>query len=251
MQLDCALRSLSKNVPKPDYLTVIYKSTNEEFQKGYDKLLEDIDRQIEYGYYANMVRETNFKQNVLDSLLGDYTLFLTDDDIVFKPIEFIPFDNLACFSYRLGKNIDFCYSNNKPNTLKSYKEEGSYLTWPWRQEELDFGYPLSVTAHLFKTSLIKALTERIDFKNPNEYEGMLQRFVSELPPIMSSYKDSRVVGVPANRVNDTHPNRNALTYSYTTKELNDRFLRGERIDFERMSYPVHGAQQELQYLFTR
>jgi len=239
MQLDCTLRSLRKNAPVPDYLSVIYKATNDEFKKGYEGILD-----------TTMIEQTNFTENVLNVIVGDYVLFLCDDDIVFKPIEYVHFSGLACFSYRLGKNIDYCYSNQKPNTLKNYKEDENYLTWFWGQEEMDFGYPLSVTAHLFDVHLIRKLTEKISFDNPNEYEAKLQSMISEVPPVMFSYKDSRIVGVPANRVNTSFENSNGLSYAYSTKELNDRFLKGERIDFESMKFDIHSAQQELPYLFN-
>ena len=236
MQLDCTLRSIEKNA-KPDFLTVIYKATNSEYEEGY--------RQIK----ANLIKETNFRQNVLDSIKGDYTMFLTDDDIVFKKIKFEEFpDDVVCFSYRLGLNIDFCYSNNKPNKLKNYKD-GDFLEWDWSKEELDFAYPMSVTAHLFKSDYIRKQTEKVNFSNPNVFEGVLQT-VGDVPPLMRSYKESCIVGVPANRVNDVTSNRNGETYSYPTKELNDLFLRGMRIDWESMEFKINAAQQELKYVLV-
>jgi hypothetical protein len=241
MQLDCLLCSLKKNASVPDYLSVIYKATNEEFEKGYSQILD-----------VNMIKETNFKENVFNNLLGDYVLFLCDDDIIFKKIDFIEFSgDIACFSYRLGHNIDYCYSNAKPNILKNGIEEEGLLWWDWTQETLDFAYPLSMTAHLFSTHMMRLLLENIEFSNPNELEAKLQNQLQTLPHGMMSYDDSRIVGVPANRVNNSFENSNGLMYAYSTKELNDRFLKGERIDFEQMSYPVHSAQQELEYKFIQ
>ena len=241
MQLDCTLRSLKKNAPKPDYLSVIYKASNEFYKKGYEK----ID--------SNLIEESIFKQNVLDSLLGDYTLFLTDDDIVFKEISYVGFnEEVCCFSYRLGTNISYCYSNDRHNRLKNfyYGDKIKYINWDWKNEELDFAYPLSVTSHLFKTEFIKKLTEKIHFNNPNEYEAALQQFVSMSPRMMMSYVDSRIVGVPVNKVNTSFENRNGLVHSYSTEELNNMFLADQRIDFEKMDFNIISAQQELKYIFA-
>ena len=241
MQLDCLLRSLKKNAPVPDLLSVIYKASNDEYKRGYDEISG-----------VNKIEQTDFRQNVLDLLTSDYVMFLCDDDIVFKEMDFVLIEDIACFSYRLGMNIDYCYSNDKPNKIKNvYSKDNGKISWFWNSEELDFGYPLSVTAHLFKTQVIKELLVKISFNNPNEMEMNLQSLSYLLPSVMFSYEDSRIVGVPANKVNDITNNRNGLTHSYTTKSLNDRFLKGERIDFEQMSYPVHSAQQELEYKFDK
>ena len=239
MQLDCTLRSLKANAPKPDFLSVIWKATSDGYAKGYAAMKG-----------VGMVQEGDFKKDVMDSIRGDYTMFLTDDDIVFKRMEFVAFGgDVACFSYRLGQNIDFCYPMDRGCILRNGMLDGEFLKWDWTREELDFAYPLSVTSHLFRSDVIRDLTGRIGFSNPNEYEAALQSQLHRLPNMMESYRDSRIVGVPANRVNDYSMNRNGLTHGYTTDELNSRFLSGETIDFTRMGFLVRSAQQELEYKF--
>ena len=179
----------------------------------------------------------------------EYTCFAADDDIFYKNFSkelFNEFtDDVVCFSLRLGLNIDYCYSNDKLNKIKTYEDRRNFIKWNWRDEELDFAYPLSVVSHIFRTKEIKELTEQIEFENPNTYEGKLQIFLKDLKPKMVAYKQSRVFGVPANSVNSSWTNRNGLTYARSTKELNEQFLAGKRINIDR-EFNIHSAQQEYE-----
>jgi len=185
----------------------------------------------------------------------DYTCFAADDDLVIRDFNkglLVQFNDpdVSCFSLRLGLNINYCYSNDKPNTLKDHKNDGDFIKWGWRKEELDFAYPLSVVSHIFKTDFIKSLTERINFINPNTYEGTLQSLSGETKPLISSYKESRIFGVPANSVNESWTNRNGLKHGYTTKELNDKYLEGLIINVAAINpKDINASQQEIEYEF--
>ena len=135
MQLQATLESIEKNIPFFDTIKVIYKS-DLAFKGGYEAL-EDI-----YGK-DTFIEQGNFKEDVLNAFDGDYTLFLTDDDIVFRKTYSgcLEFDkDTVCFSLRLGKNISYCYSNNKPNTIKDYIESDVFIEWHWRNQQLDFAF---------------------------------------------------------------------------------------------------------------
>jgi len=225
-------------------ITVIYKA-DEEYKQGYEMLKARRP-------FVEFKEEKDFRQDVLESMEFDYTCFAADDDICYmdfnKGIFRVFNDDVCCFSLRLGLNIDYCYSNDKPNKIKNYSEDGEYIKWDWRKEELDFGYPLSVVSHIFRTKDIRAWTDQIDFRNPNEYEGMLQTLLNQAQPIMYAYKKSRIVGVPANRVNTVTQNRHGLAHPYTTRELNQMYLDGKTIDIT-TKYDIHAAQQEVEYKF--
>lgn len=227
-------------------ITVVYKSTNDEFKNGYELLKKRRP-------YVDFLQETNFKKNIIDSFELDYTCFAADDDIIYRDFNRGLFnffgDDTSCVSLRLGLNINYCYSNNKPNTLKEYQDFGEFIKWDWTKEELDFAYPLSVVSHIFQTKEIKEWSEKIgDFENPNVYEGKLQILLKEVKPYMVAYKESKIFGVPANRVNVSAANRNGLEFSYSTNELNDLYLNGQVIDITKIP-TINAAQQEIQYVF--
>jgi len=228
--------------------TVLYRATTAAYQEGYDLLIA-MRPNVEF------VRETAFDEDLKKLLSDEWTLFAADDDLVFGDFNRHLLDAIdertACFSLRLGLNIGYCYSNDKPNKLKAFTEDGEFIRWAWRGESLDFGYPLSVVSHVFRTSEIRQFTVHGEFRNPNEYEGMLQKYLAYVRPQMASYRSSRIVGVPANRVNDSCLNRNGLTHAYGTEELLARYLAGEIIDIVAMDYSVTAAQQELQYAFRK
>src|SRR3990167_5241609 len=153
MQLDATIRSIKINTQGFfDSIKVLFKPTN-EFEIGYDIVkMEHPD--------VFFIREQNFREDVDFMLRGDFTSFL------------------------LGLNIDYCYSRNEPNVLFSFQDREEFIRWEWRKEKWDFGYPLSLTSHLFRTKDLKRWTNGLDFKNPNEYEDRLQARLNEVPPIM-------------------------------------------------------------------
>ena len=253
MQLQALLDSIeinAKGVFSP--VTVVYKADTEEYQDGYNVLTERMP------WAAIYKRQDNFKDDIMSAISSgpDFTCFAADDDIVFDKFDeglLKCFDNsdVCCFSLRLGKNIDYCYSNDKPNKLEpEYEYTDEFLKWKWAEQSLDFGYPLSVVSHIFRTEFIKGLTDKISFKNPNTYEAVLQSLIQECAPKIVSYNHSKIFGVPANSVNDSWTNRNGLTNSYTTKELNDMYLNGKIIDVTKIKpEDIHSAQQEIEYAF--
>ncbi len=229
-------------------IDIIYLATDDKYKHGYDILKKRKP-------YINYIKEANFEQDIKDCFKMDYTCFAADDDIIFKEFNkglFKAFDDpkTCCFSLRLGKNINYCYSNDKSNEIKNYKEEGEFMYWDWRGEELDFAYPLSVVSHIFRTEFIKDLTDRISFKNVNTYEANLQSLIEGCAPKIYSYKESRIVGVPANSVNSSWTNRNGLKYSYSTEELIDMYTDGKIIDITKVKpEEIYSVQQEIKYNF--
>ena len=111
--------------------------------------------------------------------------------------------------------------------------------------ELDFAYPFSLDGHVFRTANILPRMEAVEFHNPNELEAVMQ----VLPLKQPKYEEhSCLVGIPHNRVGPNYNNRNG---GGTAKELNDRWLAGERIDLERMDFSnIIGVHQEVEYVFA-
>jgi hypothetical protein len=198
-----------------DNIDVIYKS-DDEYKEGYEILKIRFPK-------VNFVEQTDFKKDLLGLFKYEWTCFAADDDIFYgqfdKSILKEITNDVVCFSLRLGMNINYCYSNDKPNQIKNYEDKGEFIKFNWREQELDFGYPLSVISHIFRTTQIKALSEKEVYSNPNIYEGVLQRHLEGLQANIVAYKQSRVFGVPANRVNDTNANRNGLKTLTLQKNL--------------------------------
>lgn len=257
-QLRLLLYSIQKNAPGVFNLNVVYKYTDEQFKAGYELVKQ------EFGHICNFVEQTNnFKQDTL-SLLdseNDFSCFFVDDDIIYKPvtseddlIKHIKDDeDVFCMSLRLGENVKIAYTMNTINVLHNQENlEDGMIKWDWSLHYLDFGYPLSLDGHIFRTKEILKLSKKIAFTNPNEFEGNLQIFDNFPRNKMVSYKYSVLVNTPNNIVNDTHPNRNGLTCAINVKELNEKYLKGEVINLESMNFEdIQGCHQELIFVFKK
>lgn len=248
MQCQALLDSVALHTSIFDNIDVLYYS-DEEYEIGYSLLKS---RKSDVHFYREV---GNFKEVLLPLFKYDYTCFAADDDIVYGDFDkelFVAFlERAVCFSLRLGENIDYCYSNDKPNKCKTKDVyDNKFVVWEWKKEELDFGYPLSVISHIFRTKEIEELSKLDEYQNPNVYEGVLQQHLNKIQPYMVSYKESKVFGVPANRVNVSAPNRNGLEYPYSVEELQGMYIDGKIIDVANMVYDIHAAQQEIKYVFA-
>ena len=252
-QLHLLISSLEKNAKNIFELKIIYTYSNEEFEKGYEKLIEM------YPEIKWFKQSDNFKQDVLTNLETEhkYSCFFTDDDILYRPIKEEEMtskleenNDAFCFSGRLGLNTTKCYTMNCDNVLKPEYEDDKFIKWDWKVHFMDSGYPLSLDFHVFRTNEITKLTKKVSFTNPNTFEEGLQMFDGFPKTKMWAYKHSSLVGVPVNIVNDTHPNLNGQNHSISTESLNDKFLNGEIIDYDNLDFEnITGCHQEIKYKF--
>ena len=93
----------------------------------------------------------------------------------------------------------------------------------------------------------------IGFINPNTLEGNLQIFADDYPKeIMFAYKQSVLVGVPNNIVNTTHPNRKGEMFGISVEDLNEKYLKGEIIDYDKLNFlNINSAHCEIEYKFKK
>lgn len=253
-QLRLLLYSIQKNAPKAFNLNVIYTSSSQNFKNGYEKVIG------EFSSVCNFIEQSdNFKEDVLNLLNSDseFSCFFTDDDIIYKPfdVEVVKNsikadDDVFCFSLRLGTNVTFCYTMNTENVLKNYDDLGELIKWNWSLHYLDFGYPLSVDGHVFRTKDILKLTRKVSFTNPNLFEGNLQIFDTFPKEKMVSFKSNVLVNTPNNIVNSTHPNRHSADFGISVEKLNSDYLEGKIIDLESMDFTnIIGCHQEIEFKY--
>ncbi len=255
MQLRLLLESIEKNASDIFNINIIYTYSNEDYKNAYLKLQkENILNNI------NWINENELKKQVIDALNMNYefSCFFTDDDIIYNKIEniegalalFTEIPELFCFSLRLGKNTTRCYNMNTNNILVDEKEiKKDFIFWNWSKHYLDFGYPLSIDGHIFKTKDIKKITANVKFQNPNELEIAWQIFDNFPKEIMASYKISRLVNSPNNMVQNIVEKINGETYNMNQKELNEQYLNGKTIDFSNLNFSeINGCNQKLELL---
>ena len=247
MQLDLLLQSILLNVNFDDYkLNILYKASNDEYNRGYN-MIRDLYPQFTYK------KEDNFKEELL-SLFNDskYTVFLTDDDIIYKSFKFnndelhniFMLTDANCFSLRLGLNTKNCYITKRLNKLNDYKTHNFYydidliepvISWKVSDGTNDYSNSMSIDGHVFKTEYIKNLCEVLEYTNPNLFEGFLSNFIKD-DIIISSYKNSKLV-------------KNIIK-NHTNEDLNEMYIDGIVINLNKLNFTeINGSSQEIKLIF--
>ena len=215
-QLDLLLRSM----PDFDEVYVIWTASDNKFAAGYDML--------DFRGAMSVRQSQDFKDDVVwyaDSP-NEYTMFLTDDDVFLRDfvMPVIP-DNVACLSLRLNPRMDYCYTLNRKQAPPKMQPGN---IWNWRLADADYGYPMSLDGHIFRTADILPLLEKLDYHDPNSLEAALARNPINRP-LMMCFDKSVIVNNPINRVQDTIKNRHG---NVSAEWLNEQFLAGRRIKLE-------------------
>lgn len=243
LQASACLRSLFyffKEANKAS-VTVIYKASSEAFRGAYEALQAT---QIQNTNISFREETTALRALVNESLAKGlhkpYTMFLVDD-ILFRDhfslvtskdkMKFLSTPSVLNLSLRLDKNINHCYATNRsqriPNMVKG-------CVWDWTMAEGDWGYPMSVDGNIFKTEVITPIVNSIGFNNPNEFEAALDSYakfrLAAISPLMMCFDEkSKLLNVPANRVQNNVNNR--VENSYSAEFLLEKFNEGYEIDF--------------------
>ena len=272
-QLDLCLKSIYKNLDSLSQkwkIEVIYTSSSEEFEKGYESLKYHWDyswlyfhKESSYGGFENAL-ETTMRE------WGEYVLFFTDDDIVYQKFRhdfeliekaFVTNEELVSISLRLGTNtfVQDQYRNSMcllPDLVIS--SESDVKTWNWKDEsmlyeETNFGYPFSLDGHIYRSKDAIWIIENTPYHNPNTLEAKAHRlhvmdeeYASNLTNEMACFQKSCVVNVPINRVQETFTNSAGVFFDDSAEKLNSLFLEGKRATLKGMDFStIIGTHQEI------
>ena len=145
MQLDLCLRSLKKHFKEyssSSNVSVIYSSSTEEFEKGYEVTRKD------HGHDVKFIKQGTFRIDTLKEMNDNaehnpYTMFLVDDivfkddfslnDAIFKDCLYGN-EQMLAISLRLHRGASYCYAINNnmrlPNLTRNVP--GEYLVWKYR-----------------------------------------------------------------------------------------------------------------------
>lgn len=235
-QLELLLRSIKKffkgwenNLPQ-----VLYTYTDKDLKKGYEKLKQ---MHPEYKYICEKDTSNTFKQKVIEmiNLSNPHTMFLVDDDVfkenfTLKSKEFNIFKNskdILCLSLRMHPKITFSYTQNVKITPPKLDKNN---VWNWKESRKisNWGYPMSLDGHIFRTNEILPIIKKIKFNNPNTFESSLSKNPINKPK-MICYPNSKIVNIPCNKAQDAYKNRYG---DITIKFLNNSFLKNQIISLE-------------------
>lgn len=250
-QLDLCLQSVKRNAPLLAPVKVLWTASDQLFEDGYNLVIAEHPD-------VSFAQEFSFQQDVLIWLrTRTLVCFLMDDDVFYQPLGAAPLaalkdERVLAFCPRLGANCTTCYPHHSaPQRVPETVAEVGYVSWQWEQADLDFGYPGSLDGNVFRVEDIEGCLMRRPFTNPNEMEDALAKSLifEANRPLLASYSESVLISVPANVVNTTHPNRKSEMKGQSPAFLNDRYLGGERIQFDQLDFSgVHAAHHELPYV---
>jgi GT2 family glycosyltransferase len=227
-QLDLLLRSIERFVPSGAQTAVVYTASEELHDRGY-AVVRDAHP---WAQWVDEREAGGFRAATLGLVAeaGERIGFLVDDivfthplDVDAAPLAALDADpEVLCCSLRLDPGKTYCYALDRPMTPPPA------TTWHWMGMEGDWGYPMSLDGHIFRTAQIAPLLERLTYRNPNELEAALAEAPLALPKV-TCFGVARIVNVPDNRVQDTAPNRHG---GGSAARFTPALLAGCRLDLE-------------------
>ncbi len=202
--------------------------------------------------------------NLLPGHIEDsYVLFLVDDNLFVKAFsllditqQLIDHPEALGFSLRLGTNITYCYTLDRPQSIPDV--DGIYpgiLKFDWTKAEADFGYPLEISSSVYRSQDIFPVIAKQSFKNPNELEYQLAVSADEFSgqkPFLLCPDRSITFCNPLNTVQTFVPNRGGEKINYTSEYLADLFDQGYRIEVGAYAgFVPYGCHQEVDLKFYK
>ena len=254
-QLELLLRSMKVMFAEFDrfFINILYTYSADEFQRGYAKLIESYSHVTDSNVNF-ILQQGAFKDQLLSLItpVNQFTVFFVDDDYFKEKFSldnntsFFAFsisDEIVCYSLRVHPKLSFCYPMNAPMPAPEFiKIDGSYR-WNWTvcDQALDFGYPMSLDGHIFKTDDILPLLRSLEYDCPNRLESVLS-FNPIKKPYMICDEKSAIMNIPANIV---QTGRN-LHGKISAHFLNFEYLEGKVINYEKLKFfNNRSAHQEM------
>ncbi len=229
-QLELLIRSMKKYFKEFQQMQIkiLYKFTNDEFMKGYSKL---IGMHPDENIIWNM--DTDFQKGLIELFdkKEKYTVFFVDDIIFKEPFSidddrfkfFKSHGDILCLSLRLHPKLTYCYPAKINMTSPAFTENGVFL---WKGQSGDYGYPMSLDGHIFRTNDINYYISYMKYNGPNFLESQMA-MQPLFYPKMICYEKSIIVNNPVNKVQNWNDN---IHGEITAEYLNEQFLSGKIID---------------------
>jgi hypothetical protein len=228
-QLELLLRSMRRFYRVP--VSVLWTESSHDYLRGYRRLMNYASPLVSWH------KEKDFKADLLRLVdpAVRLTMFLCDDDVFKEPFEYngeLGNPDVLCLSLRLQPGLTHCYPQNCDNVIPEIAADGTFRwgrrKWLWyRGIPGDYGYPMSLDGHVFRTADILPLLHRLDYTNPNTLELQLSLYPAWNRPLMACLPRSPVMNIPVNVVQSSWENRHGRI---SAAELNEKFLSGRIID---------------------
>ncbi len=269
-QLDCLLRSIEQNWTFDGLeIGIIYKATNDRFAEGYDRVFDSYWFD-EYDIWA--CPEGDFCEDIktalhpLDEEEHSLAGFMCDDCVVYRSFGLSSEDivgavnkDVVCFSMRLSdthyiQNYQILEIHKEIKGLKYFYNHHDLIEWKYKTypRYSNPGYLFSMDGHFYPTGWLYGAVKDRTFESPRALEHQLNvddSLRSKAPANMVCSADGSAVFV--NTINAIQEGIPAgLKYSYSPEELNQKFLKGERISMRSFdNIEIFGCHDEIKLEF--
>lgn len=253
-QLDLHLRSIELNASDIFDISVIYTYSSKKFGEGYKRTIK------RHPNVKWVFEDKDLKELILEELNCEnkYVVLFGEEDIIYKELKDTSFlknmdDSIVCFSLRHGENTVYSYQHRKDINFPQFEYKNDYIKWNWAGANFEFGYPLGIGGHIYRTEELLQWTTVVEFKTPNKYEAHLAMLRKEggIRPKMISFRESVLVDVPLNKVQIDYPNTKCGDkYPISVTKFNNVYLKGKVIDYSKFDFSnITSVQQELKVSF--
>lgn len=252
MQLYAFLESCEKYLIGLNEIHVIYRSSGQDYDEGYQIVKKRFSNVIYHKQSLNPAED--FKPLVISTVFlttstARYQMFAVDDMIVTDYVNLeectsaIERTNTWAFYLRLGKNITYCYMRRKASPPPPLKKVGAdILMWKFADGKGDWKYPNNTDMTVYRKNDLRYCLTFLNYTNPNTLEmRWTQLYNLEKKGVCFTY--SKAINIPLNIVN---PSGNRHTHSYTTLELLAKFSRGYKIDISK-TYQMRNKAPHVDY----
>lgn len=239
-QLDALLCSLVQYGYHKDYDIEVLYTYEERYKDSYNTLINSWP-EIKFTF------ETNFRTQFIDTVQKyEYICTSTDDQFWFSESDIKAVETALqesfCFSYRYGMNtvLQDPFNNIYQTRLYAEQKDG-YIKWNFLDYPplYNYGFPLAIDAHVYKTSRLLPLIEQIDFNNPTQLESNLFQFREYIFPYITSFNESVSVNVPLNNMSG------ATEHMGIEEELFIGYTQGKRLQY--LKDKIIASHQQLNW----
>ena len=262
-QLNLLLDSLYQNGRNLFDITVLYKYSSPELQKGYMVAQQRFYQKHRYSHKYPVRWAERESTNLSDDLLFYLknarllTCIFNDQNVLFSNdlsyrivFELFSKYNPCTLSLRLGNNTVIQNPYENEDYLADIPSEGEFvldkfLAWDATLIEpyTNFAIPFSTNGHIYRSSVLKDVLEsstpiygKADFEVTLQkmlYEGNLSK---KVPYLMSCPEYSMVIHNSINRIHDKGVKEDEIEPGITDEDINERYLKGKTIDYKQFDF---------------
>lgn len=239
LQLYAFLESVEKFLHALDKISIIYRTSQNSYQEGYDIVKKKFSTAIFFEQKSN-----DFKTMLITAMnqsKSDYIIFGVDDIIVKDYVNLNTcIDSLQetssyGFYLRLGKNIIQCYMHNDESTPVPISKQINLDIYQWifKDGKGDWKYPNTLDMTVYKKTDIKDNILSINFDNPSSLEA---NWAAQSNYNLTGlyFEESKILNIPLNKVHEESLNIENRTSNYfTTEELLKILNQGLKINIDK------------------